>query len=403
MRGATDFLHHRANVARLNNGSFGAAPTPVLEAANAYRLEFLAQPDALYFDPENGLDKRLKNVQGKLAQYLSTSPTQTCLVENATVAVSTIFQRWERKSLESSSKSNPVLMFNFAYGAVVNAARHHLSRGGKNPLVFADIGFPNTNAEEVLDNLDKQLQAHRPRYALLDHITSQPAIVLDIKPIIELCRDRGVEEIAIDGAHAVGSLCLNENGGISELGCDFYFSNLHKWALAPTSVTLLWHSNMVDDTSHAIISWPYESGLDAESRWPGTRDFSPFMAVPCALEYMQKWRSEDGALDMIEYNKRSCWEMSEMLASAFDTALPVPKEMSASMVMVQTPERLNVTDVPGQPSVGIRSILRNKYNIECAIAGFPDGNGYIRLSHHIYNRKEEYEKLRDAVLELADE
>ena len=73
------------------------------------------------------------------------------------------------------------------------------------------------------------------------------------------------------------------------------------------------------------------------------------------------------------------------------------------MPSVDTPERLNVTDVPGQPSVGIRSILRNKYNIECAIAGFPDGNGYIRLSHHIYNRKEEYEKLRDAVLELADE
>eukprot|EP00850_Spirogloea_muscicola_P003522 SM000014S00310 [mRNA] locus=s14:658029:658271:+ [translate_table: standard] len=39
------FAHHAPGVARVNNGSFGCCPAPVLAAQEAWRRRFLEQPD----------------------------------------------------------------------------------------------------------------------------------------------------------------------------------------------------------------------------------------------------------------------------------------------------------------------------------------------------------------------
>ena len=120
-----------------------------------------------------------------------------------------------------------------------------------------------------------------------------------------------------------------------------------------------------------------------------------------------------------------------MLADAFGTELPQPAQTVCGMGMVQLPDALVVNDVPGVPGTGVRHTLRERYNIEAAIGTFPvavtnDGRvmaaqameeggtfrlsgstaetrGFVRLSHAVYNRPEEYELFRDAVLELTAE
>ena len=88
----------------------------------------------------------------------------------------------------------------------------------------------------VLENLERDLRKHRPRYALLEHIHSQPAICLPIEDMVQLCRDYGVEEIAIDGAHGVGSI---PDLDVPSIGADFYYSNLHKWGSYSLSLSFL--------------------------------------------------------------------------------------------------------------------------------------------------------------------
>jgi hypothetical protein len=68
--------------------------------------------------------------------------------------------------------------------------------------------------------------------------------------------------------------------------------------------------------------------------------------------------------------------------------------------------------VPGR---GLRGVLRDRFNIEAAIGSFKPSKGHlgaasdgkavgcVRLSHAVYNHRGEYEALRDAVLELAEE
>ena len=75
----------------------------------------------------------------------------------------------------------------------------------------------------------------RTRLALLDHVTSQTALVMPLAEMAGACRDRGVA-VLVDGAHAPGAIELD----IGALGVDWYAANLHKWAFAPRSCGILW-------------------------------------------------------------------------------------------------------------------------------------------------------------------
>ena len=62
-----------------------------------------------------------------------------------------------------------------------------------------------------------------------------------------------------------------------------------------------------------------------------------------------------------------------------------------------------MNDVPGMPSSGVRSALRDRYGIEAALGNFGDSGNFIRLSHAVYSTTADFERLRDAVLELTEE
>ena len=93
-----------------------------------------------------------------------------------------------------------------------------------------------------------------------------------------------------------------------------------------------------------------------------------------------------------------------MLTSAWGTELTTREELVSTQAMVPLPPDLQVTDVPGQPSAGLRATLRERFKIEAATGNFgPDIGSFIRLSFGVYNRMEEIERLRDAILLIREE
>ena len=269
--------------------------------------------------------------------------------------------------------------------------------------------FPGASAEATLAAVDAALArcAGSPTFALLDHITSQPALVLPIKEMVALCRRQNVQ-VAVDGAHGFGHVPLD----VAEIGADFYYTNLHKWGFAPTAVTALAaaDASLLAQTHHVIPSWEAGAGLAVESRWPGTRDFSAALSVPAALEYGSAWRStaDETAMD---FTARRYRESARMLEESWDVP-PTHEDagMAAAMGMVRLPRALDVRETPGVPAddTSVRTRLRSEHGIEAAIGAFPDplldgrSTGFIRLSSAVYNTEEEYGRLRDAVLELAE-
>ena len=126
---ADDFAHHAPNVARLNHGSFGAAPKPVLEAEQAIRMNWLRQPDAEYFS--RALDEDLAAAAVAAGAAIGAPAGTAALVENATVATAIALHRWRGRGA--------ALLLSCAYGGVKRAARALL---GPEHVVEAPVPFP---------------------------------------------------------------------------------------------------------------------------------------------------------------------------------------------------------------------------------------------------------------------
>ena len=381
---ASDFDHHAPAIARLNHGSFGATPEPVLAATEACRARWLAQPDDEYFS--GALDAELQAATAAAADAIAAPVAETALVENATVAAAVVFRRW------SSQLEGTVLLPANAYGGVKASAQ---AAFGPRRVKEWPFPFPGTTHELVLDWLDQALKQHDPRFVLLDHVSSQPAVVCPVAEMVALCRRRGVAEVAVDGAHALGQVAIN----VDEIGADYYFSNLHKWAFAAPTATVL-HS-LRRELQHVVPSWG-AGDFAAECRWTGTRDYAAMRAVPAALAYLQDWRSAD-ELTAPEFNRVGLRRAVDELSAAWSVDAPYHEECLGSMGMVRLPAGLDLSkDVPGQP-VGpdsVRSRLRDRFGVEAAVGGFPEG-GFLRLSHAVYTSDDDIGRLRDAVLELV--
>src|SRR6185436_14006579 len=122
------------------------------------------------------------------------------------------------------------------------------------------------------------------RVAIVDHITSQSALVLPLREIAAVCRAHGVP-VLVDGAHAPGAIALD----VPALGVDWYTGNLHKWAYAPRGCAFLWAAPERQAGLHPpVVSWGLDGGLAAEFDWTGTRDPSAFLALPAALEFRRE-------------------------------------------------------------------------------------------------------------------
>eukprot|EP00977_Amphora_coffeiformis_P001437 scaffold291_cov168-Amphora_coffeaeformis.AAC.6 len=294
-----DFAHHAPGVARLNHASFGAVPKPVLDAQRAFQQEWLSQPDELYFSGR--LHDRMRQAARAGATTLTTTttsttttatttttttshplelpPEQVCLFENATVATCAVAYHWSK----SIQPGDVVVYLDVAYKACVHILKEYCERQGAR-LVPLSVPFPATTAHDIVTCIRQQLQdladrGVRPRFAFMDHVSSQPCILLPLVDLIAAVREYGVEQVCVDGAHAVGSVPPFD---VRTLDCDYYYSNLHKWAFAPSTATIFW-SPHAPDMRHPITSWAWGEGLAQETLFPGTRDFSAMAAVPAAV------------------------------------------------------------------------------------------------------------------------
>ncbi|RAL45110.1 hypothetical protein DM860_015516 [Cuscuta australis] len=409
-----EFAHHKHGIARINNGMFGSCPSSIISAQKRWQLRFLEQPDDFFF---NHLQKRILHSRNLIKTLINAEHVEeVSLVDNATTGAAIVLQHVGWAFAEGRfQKGDAVVMLHCAFEAIKKSIEAYVTRAGGSVIVV-HLPFPVSSNEEIIakfrDGLARgKANGLKIRLAIIDHITSMPAVVIPVCSLVKLCREEGVERVFVDAAHAIGNVPVN----VKEIGADFYVTNLHKWFFCPPSVAVLYckKSDVFAELHHPVVSHEYGNGLATESAWIGTRDYSSQLVIPEVLEFVSRF--EGGIEGIRRRNHDAVVEMGEMLATDWGTSLGSPPDMCASMVMVGLPASLGI--LSADDAFNLRSFLRNHFMVEVAIhyEGPKDGeshgnmdelgciSGYARISHQIYNTVDDYIKLRDAVNQLVHE
>ncbi|WP_432836135.1 aminotransferase class V-fold PLP-dependent enzyme [Dactylosporangium sp. CA-092794] len=372
--GARLLFSHDAAVAHLNHGSFGMVPITVQRAQQRLRDEMEANPHRFF---AVGLEERIAHVRRHLAAFVGADPDGTALVGNASTGTSVVLG-----SLPLGTEDE-IVTTDHGYGAVDLAVAAVCRRTGavhrvaRVPLAADDATVVGAVLEAV---------TARTRLLIVDHITAATARVFPVRRIVAAVRERWGDRVAIhvDAAHVPGIL----DPAVLEIGADFWVGNLHKWAFAPRGTALL----SVAPARRAqvrplVLSWSTEAGFPANLEWLGSHDYTPWLAAPTGLFVLRSLgieavRRHNTAL--VEHGQR-------VIADAIGAELPP----ATGLPMALIPLPPGVAAEPAA-AIALRRRISDELAAEVGLSAWR-GRGYLRVSAHVYNRPEDYQRLADGL------
>lgn len=375
-------------VTYLNHGTVGVTPRAVMAARQALLEEIERGPSQFLFReliPWVGVPGdtigRLRAAATTVAAAFGARGSDLVFVDNATTGVSAVL-----RSLRLQP-DDEMLTTDLAYGAVLHAARFVAQGCGAVvrvvpvPLVPYD---PDAFVEAFTAAMTPQT-----RIAIIDHIASGSAIILPVERLVAACRARGVR-VLVDGAHAPGVLPIQ----IPSLGADWYTANLHKWACAPRGSGFLWSAPDAQAGLHPpVISWGLDQGYTQEFDWVGTRDVSPWLVAPTALE----WLRALGPDRVWAHNHGLACDGAEYLADRWRAPFVGGRRHVGYMATVGLPHRLGAGDAA---AARVRDALLFVHHVEAQVSAVAD-RLWVRLSAQVYNEFADVERLAAAVDALS--
>jgi len=371
----------------LNHGTVGVTPLAVMRARAAVLDEIERQPARFmirelmslgFSDPPAA--PRLRAAADRVAGFLGTSGDGLAFVDNATSGINAVL-----RSIDLAA-GDEILVHDQAYGGIVRAASFVARARGATMTRFA-LPFPAGDAAEFVAAVERAI-APRTRVVLLDHVASETALVMPLAAMAAACRSRGVA-VLVDGAHAPGAIDVD----VEALGVDWYVANLHKWAFAPRSCGILWAApERRADLHPPVLSWGVTSGdWLQEFDWTGTRDPSPWLAAPAALDFMADVFGVDA---MRAHNHALAWASAARLCRRWARDWPTPEAMVGCMVTVPLPDGLGAADAANAQR--LRDALFARHAIEVPVIA-RGGALWARLSLQVYNDGDDVERFAAAI------
>jgi isopenicillin-N epimerase len=371
----------------LNHGTVGVTPLAVMRARSAILDEIERHPARFMIRElmtlgmsEPPPSPRLRAAAARVGAFLGVDGDGVAFVDNATSAINAVV-----RSIELAP-GDEILVHDQAYGGVVRAIAF-LARERGATMTRCALPFPARAPEDFVVAVERAITP-RTRLALLDHVGSETALVMPLAAMAAACRSRGVA-VLVDGAHAPGAIDVD----IAALGVDWYAANLHKWAFAPRSCGVLWAAPERREGLHpGVISWGVTSGdWLQEFDWTGTRDPSPWLAAPAALDFMHDVL---GVAAMRTHNHDLAWQSAQLLCRRWRLEWTTPESMVGCMVTVPLPERLGAGDAANAQR--LRDALFERHAIEVPVIA-RGGALWTRVSLQVYNDAADVERFADAV------
>lgn len=360
----------------LNHGAFGACTRRSFQLAAEWRKYAEKQP--LRFIDREFMPFLASNVRS-LANFINTDVHDTVLIQNATYGLNAVIQS------VPVDTNDVVFCFDTAYGSVKRMLRQKCNDSG---ATMHEIHVPlrTVSSESLVDLLESAIHQSQKRVALvvLDHVASNSGLRFPVENLVQTCRKHEIP-VLIDGAHGLLNLPLD----LDALQADFYVGNCHKWLSSPKGAAFLHvHPESLipkQQIRPCIISHGYEKGFIDSFIWDGLRDTG---AVLTLSDSIAEWEAL-GVDRVRSYMHELSYQGATLLADIWQTELLLSERpLLSSMVLVRLPLRKDRE----YSAKTIQDRLHLEFKIEIPVKTI-QGQLYVRVSAHIYNRLKEYEEL----------
>lgn len=375
--GSTLKRHHfllDEEVAFLNHGSYGAMLRVVHEVRKFLTLRLESNPVAWM---ENECLPLLAEALRAMAAFINANPEDVAFVTNATGGVNAAVRSFPLE------QGDAVLAFDIGYPACANTIDAVCRQHGAH-LVRVTVPFPYSD-DALCDAVSAAVAAYpNLRLAVVDHITSMPAVVLPVERIARILSSAGIT-VVVDGAHCVGGVPL-DMAAMARAGVSAYTSNMHKWMCTPKGVAFLW---VRDDAQRWVrptaISHGYGLGFCREFVWQATADYTAYLTVPTAIAFFQRL----GHARIMEHNKALLDAGASTVVAAWGGERAYSMDVASTMMCVSLMEGKLAGDANGAREMN--ATLRRR-GVEAPVFA-SKGKLWVRLSAHIHNSAGDYERL----------
>jgi isopenicillin-N epimerase len=359
----------------LNHGSFGSCPAPIFEKFQRYQELLETQPIA-FLDEHIG--QNILTAQEALSSFINCDTDDIVFFTNPTTAINEIM-----RSIPLA-EGDEILSSTHEYGALDKAWDFICKKRGVTH-VKADIPNPIPSKATFIDAFVSSITS-RTKVIFISHITSATGLIFPLEEIIKVAKQQHIITI-IDGAHVPGHIPLD----LTELGADIYTGTCHKWLLCPKGTSFLFvKKELQHQIEPLIVSWGYKNSefsrtpFQNNHLWQGTRDISPFLTIPKAIEFRDTYNWND----VSAVSKQMILDFRKEVFSKFETEPLFEDDANqwlGQMYSFSIPNRIH-------DCLQIKSQLIHAYNIEIPVFVWAD-KLYIRISINGYNSEDDLHRL----------
>mgnify|MGYP001354767265 FL=1 len=370
-----DMYHQNVKFINLESGYFSPSPESVKDYWVNFVNEINESPS--YYMRTRQTEMREK-VREKLASYAGIQTDELVLTRNTTESMNIIIQGIKL------DKGDEILRTNLEYPNIIQALDMRERRFGTKVRIV-DVPIHPRSQQEIVDNVIGAVNK-KTKVILISHMVFLNGQVFPVKEVCAKAREMGLETI-VDGAHSFSHVDMD----VSEIGCDYYASSLHKWLGAPLGNGLL-----------------YVKKGNAERLWPLYGDTAYDDDNIMKLEHLgtRPCSDQNGIIPAVDFNleigKKEKSKRLKFLQMRWASELKDNKN-----ILLNTP--LGEGQSYGIANVGVKNLhpseladkLFDDYNIFTVPIDDDRGIRGVRVSPNLYSTVEDIDKFIEAMLRIA--
>lgn len=359
---------------QLENGYYSLAAQEVLENY----IGHIRQVNAIssrYMRTRQAEDK-LASRQA-LARLLGCSTEELIITRNTTESLDTIIAGIDWKA------GDEAVMAEQDYGAMLDMFKLQARRYG---LVNHMVSVPlHPKSDEEIVELYEKAITPKTRLLMICHMINITGHILPVKKIVDMAHRHGVE-VLVDGAHAFAHLDFK----ISDLGCDYYGSSLHKWLGNPLGAGILYvRKEKISKIWQLFGDMGYADDDIRKLNHTGTHPVATDLAILDAIRFheMIGIQRKEARLRYLQHY----W--TDQLRNHPKIMLNTPADPQRSCGIANV-------GIQGIKPADLAKTLMEKYKIFTVAIDYTNVHG-VRVTPHVYVSTQELDLFVKALKELA--